>query len=316
MVRATAALAGGAAALAGAMAANHLAARAAERRFPPQGRFITAGGTRLHYRDSGVVRGNQRPPIVIIHGNGALTDDFVAAGIADRLAASRRVLLFDRPGYGYSDRPAGTDWTAEAQAAAIAEATARLGIGRAVVVGHSWGVLPALAWALDRPQSVAALVLISGYYFATPRLDTALLGIAELPLFGRAFTDGWAPLQTRLIGTLGNRQIFWPQAPTPGYRRDMPFGLMLRPGQVRASADDGWQMPANAGRLSRRYDELGMPITLIWGRDDKLVGQSGQSGRLARTYPRMRALERPHQGHMLHHVEPEVVTEAILTSLE
>lgn len=316
MARATTALAGGAAALAGAMAANHLAARAAERRFPPQGRFITAGGTRLHYRDSGAIAGDRQPPIIVIHGNGALTDDFVAAGIADRLAATRRVVLFDRPGYGYSERPASTDWTAEAQAAAIAEATARLGIGRAVVVGHSWGVLPALAWALDRPQSVAALVLVSGYYFGTPRLDTALLGIAELPLLGRAFTDGWAPIQTRIIGPLGNRQIFWPQAPTPGYRHDMPFGLMLRPGQVRASAEDGVQMPANAARLSRRYGELGMPITMIWGSDDKMVGQSGQSKEFVRRFPRVRGLELDRHGHMLHHVEPDLVSDAILTAAE
>ena len=44
-------------------------------------------------------------------------------------------------------------------------------VGAQVVVGHSWGTLVALAWALQAPQEIAGLVLASGYYYPSTRLD-------------------------------------------------------------------------------------------------------------------------------------------------
>lgn len=316
-MRAVAIAAGAAATLAAVAGMNHLAARRAERRSPPQGRFVRVDGVRLHYRDLGPTGASDGgPPIVVIHGNGSLTDDFVTSGVAEMLAVHRRVILFDRPGYGYSERPSGRDWSAEAQAAMLGAAARRIGVGRAIVVGHSWGVLAALAWGLARPGDVAALVLISGYYYPSPRLDAVSLGVARLPVLGRVITDAVAPVQARIVGALGNRMIFAPRSPTRRYRRTMPFGLMVRPGQVAASADDGAHMPANAGRLAARYAELGMPITVIWGDGDKLVDQRQQSVRLVEAMPRARAVKLADLGHMLHHNLPGTITREIMSATQ
>jgi pimeloyl-ACP methyl ester carboxylesterase len=43
------------------------------------------------------------------------------------------------------------------------------------VLGHSWGALVALALGLRHPDAVGSLVLASGYYFPTARLDVPLL---------------------------------------------------------------------------------------------------------------------------------------------
>jgi pimeloyl-ACP methyl ester carboxylesterase len=156
-------------ALAGSALLSHYKAKQAERRHPPRGRFVTAGGVRLHYIEAG--RG---PSVVLLHGNGAMAEDFLISGVFERAAQKYRVIALDRPGFGYSERPRGRKWSASAQAAILPQALRLLGIDRAIVVGHSWGTLVALALALDHPRLVSGLVLASGYYFPTPRADVAL----------------------------------------------------------------------------------------------------------------------------------------------
>ena len=67
----------GAVALAALALGNHAAARRAERRHPPQGRFIEVDGVRLHYTDRGAGQ-----PIVLVHGNAVTGDDCDTSGVA------------------------------------------------------------------------------------------------------------------------------------------------------------------------------------------------------------------------------------------
>jgi Alpha/beta hydrolase family len=99
--------------------------------------FVKAEGVRLRY----IERGTGSPPVVLLHGDGSMVEDFATSGLVDLVAERHRVVAFDRPGYGGSDRPRDRAWTPEAQAALLAGAFARLGIGRPIVVGHSWGTL-------------------------------------------------------------------------------------------------------------------------------------------------------------------------------
>ena len=106
-----------AAALAGTAAWVTGKARHAERDFPPIGGFVEADGVRLHYIEKG-----SGEPIVLVHGNVVRLQDFMASGLVDRLAERYRVIAFDRPGFGYSDRPRDRLWTAQAQAELLREA--------------------------------------------------------------------------------------------------------------------------------------------------------------------------------------------------
>jgi pimeloyl-ACP methyl ester carboxylesterase len=103
--------------LAAAALTNHALARRAERRNPPEGKFTTVDGVRLHYIERGT-----GPVIVLLHGNGTMARDFVLSGVLDLLAKDHRVIAFDRPGFGFSERPRGRIWTAEAQAALLQKA--------------------------------------------------------------------------------------------------------------------------------------------------------------------------------------------------
>ena len=300
-------VAGGAVALAGAALFNNFAARSAEVEHPPIGTLIDVDGVQVHYTDTG----GDGDAIVLLHGNGSLVQDFACSGLIERLSATHRVIAFDRPGYGYTARPDDREWTAEAQATLIAAAARELGVERPVVVGHSWGTLAALAWALQAPGEVEALVLLSGYYYPTLRPDAISLNIADVPLLGQIFTSAVAPLQARITGPLGLKLIFSPAEVPQRFMDDMPFGLMVRPLQVRASAEDGAQMPANAKRLAERYSELDLPIVAMWGDSDKLVMQDDQSVRLIAELPTASGTVTTGVGHMIHHSDPTGVAAAI-----
>ena len=133
--RAGAVLGTTAVALGAAALYNSYHTRQIERRHPPAGRFVEVDGVRLHYLEQGT-----GTPVVLLHGNVVTAEDWILSGVLDQVAArGHRVIAFDRPGYGYSDRPRHTAWTATAQANLIRRAVARLGVERdAVVIGHSW----------------------------------------------------------------------------------------------------------------------------------------------------------------------------------
>ena len=128
------ALAGIAAACGAAIAVERQAAQA-ERDNPPAGAFLMIDGVRLHYIDTG---GPGRP-IVMYHGNGAMIADLEISGIVEALARHYRIIVFDRPGYGYSSRPRGQAWDPAAQAQLFQAALTRLGSRRSGATNHQEG---------------------------------------------------------------------------------------------------------------------------------------------------------------------------------
>jgi pimeloyl-ACP methyl ester carboxylesterase len=134
----------------------------AERDFPPLGRYVAVQGVRLHYVERGpAVDSPGAVPIVLIHGAFSALQDF-SVTVLDDLAKTHRVLAFDRPGHGYSERP-GPPWvgTPDLHAALIHEAVASLGVTHPLVVGFSWGGTVALAYALKHPNDTAGLVMLA-----------------------------------------------------------------------------------------------------------------------------------------------------------
>lgn len=122
---------------------NRLIAKKAERDNPPRGKFVEVDGVRLHYIERG-----QGEPLVLLHGNGSMIQDFVSSGLLDKAAHKYRVIAFDRPGFGYSERPRLTIWTPGVQADLMGKALGQIGISQAIVLGHSWGTSVAIALAL------------------------------------------------------------------------------------------------------------------------------------------------------------------------
>ena len=300
----------GLASLAGLAALNAWGARRAERANPPRGRFVDAHGVRLHYVEAGPVDADG-PPIVLLHGNVVTLEDWIASGVLGRLARQRRVVAFDRPGFGHSDRPRGHVFGPSAQAEVFAEACDVLGLRRPVVVGHSWGALVAHAWGLDRPDAVSGVVLVSGYYFPTARLDAAFVLPAALPVVGDVLRHTVSPPFTRaaLPGTL--KVMFAPQSVPRRFEALYSHAMMARPVQIRAAAGEGAVMVPSTAALRRR-DPLRCPAAVIAGTADKVVDHEDQTVRFARAAPGARLGLVRGAGHMVHHAAPRAVAEAAL----
>lgn len=294
-----------AAALAGAALYNRKKARDAEAETPPVGKFVEVDGTRLHYIEHG-----EGPPLVLLHGMGALVQDFLGSGLIDRAAERYRVIAFDRPGYGYSDRPRGQMWTPEAQAALVRAALIKLGIERPLVLGHSWGTLAALAFALNYPDETAGLVLLSGYYFPSARPDPLLLAGPSLPLIGPVLANTVSPLIGRAAKGGVFKALFSPAEVPERFYENFPADMTLRPLHVRAAAGDAGQLQLAAAKLSKRYGELRMPVAIAAGTGDKVVAYS-QAERMHAAIPQSSLHRAEAVGHMIHWMVLDEVLAAI-----
>jgi len=279
--------------------------RQVERDNPPEGKFISVDGVRLHYLERGM-----GPTLVLLHGNGVYSRDFEISGLIDRAAEHYRVIVFDRPGFGYSERPRDTVWTPDNQASLLHHALQLLGVDNAIVLGHSWGTLVALAMGLRVPHFVRGLVLVSGYYYPSARLDVALSSPPALPLVGDLMRYTVAPLAGRLLWRGALKRMFAP-LPIPDSYRAMPAWMALRPNQLRANAADGALMVPSALSLARRYARLKVPVQVLAGEQDLVVSCSHHAERLHQSLRNSELDLSQGVGHMLHHAHPDKVMAAI-----
>jgi pimeloyl-ACP methyl ester carboxylesterase len=284
---------------------NRFAAKKAERDNPPIGKFVEAGGLRLHYVEQG-----KGEPLVLLHGNAGMIQDFSSSGLIDKAARRYRVIVFDRPGFGHTERPRRIIWTHEAQADLIHEALSEMGISRATVLGHSWGASVAVAMARKYPEMVTGLILASGYYYPTLRGDAVILSGPSFPVIGDIMSHTVSPILARIMRPLFMRKLFGP-APTPKKFAKFPKEMALRPSQIRASAAETALMIPDALASCKDYAGLKMPIVIIAGEQDRLIDINKQSARLHRDITQSTLHRVPGVGHMVHQSATDAVMAAI-----
>jgi pimeloyl-ACP methyl ester carboxylesterase len=280
-------------------------AKKAERDNPPTGRFVEIDGVRLHYVERG-----QGEPLVLLHGNGSMIQDFQSSGLINMAAKHYRVIVFDRPGFGHSERPRSTIWTPEAQADLIHAALRRIGVSRATVLGHSWGASVAVALGLKYPDAVGGLILASGYYYPTMRADVVLLSGPAVPVIGDIIRHTLSPIIARMMWPLAIRKMFGP-SPVPMKFSGFPKALAVRPSQIRAAAAESALMIPDAFALRGDYATLKMPVVIIAGAEDRLIDIDKQSARLHRDVKQSTLHRVPGAGHMVHQTATERVMSAI-----
>ncbi|MFB3818279.1 MAG: alpha/beta fold hydrolase [Candidatus Methylomirabilales bacterium] len=189
------------------------------------------------------------PPVVLLHGWGASSQSL--QGPAAALAAEFRVLSADLPGFGWSDPPPAA-WGTVEYADHLRALLDGLGLGRAALLGHSFGGRVAIQLAARTPERVERLVLVASAGVRRRRRprDYARLGVtklvkalAALPLVGRL----GRPLQQRWAERVGSR--------------DYKAAGRMRPTLVRVVNED----------LAPLLPDIQAPTLLLWGDQDEEV---------------------------------------------
>lgn len=285
---------------------------AAEAATPPLGRMLDIDGVPVH----ALVMGSG-PDLVLIHGaSGNLRD--LTMGFASRLTDRYRVILFDRPGMGWTGRLPGsggawntTEETPQAQAALLQKAADALDVRDPIVLGHSFGGIVALAWGLSRPDDTAGLVLAGAVSEPWPgglgwtyTVNGSLPGGALFVPMVTAFVP-----RTYIEGSIN--AIFAPQESPAGYGDHLGTGLTLRRSSLRANAQQVNALRPHVVEMQKQYGKLTMPIEALHGDADTIVPAHIHAEVLMGDVPRGALKILPGQGHMLQHTAPEELIAAI-----
>ena len=309
------ALATTAIAASGTWAVAYARARRAEKMFPPQGDFVEVDGVPVHY-----VRAGSGPEVVLIHGASGNLRDFTF-DFFGRLSKRFTVTAFDRPGLGYTGRPAGYSGSNGVrgespveQGAFLRAAAARLGIERPVVAGHSFGGIVALGWALGDLDAggkaeAAAVVSLAGVALPWPgdlspyyTVNGSELGRITIPLLSAYVPAKF--VRDRIAST------FRPQDAPDGYERHIGARLVLRPESFRANIRQVNSLRPYVVEMERRYGELRLPIELVHGTEDGTVPIDVHARPFAARFGAS-LMELPGVGHMPHHTAPEACVTAV-----
>ncbi|WP_331739012.1 alpha/beta hydrolase (plasmid) [Streptomyces sp. NBC_00727] len=203
----------------------------------------------------------EAPVLLLIHGSAssarswdALVPLLAATGAG---AEAHRVVRIDLLGHGRSDKPDDGSYAIPDQARRAGKVLDRLGVGHAVVVGHSSGGVTATALAEQRPELVSALVLVN----TGPGLGAFIATGSGAP----AGPTQWPPSDEQI------RQLASTGFSRPGYR--VPDALL---DEVRAMTPHSFTATMQGTRayleqrvLPDRLAGLGKPLLVLFGEDDR-----------------------------------------------
>lgn len=223
------------------------------------GQVLDLPGGDLHVLDEGDPTG---PPIVLLHG---WTESLrVFDAVAGDLRRDHRVIRIDLLGHGGSEKPE-SGYSIDAQASLVALALGTLDVEGAAVVGHSMGGIVATALAERASELVDRLILID----TAPSRDHAepslLIKSVFVPVLGHALwrvgDSDWTRRRGARIGFADGFEV------PDFYVADI--GKLTRNAFVGSAR--GVEAYSDASPLHARITALGLPLLVIWGRDDKLT---------------------------------------------
>jgi pimeloyl-ACP methyl ester carboxylesterase len=265
-------------------------------------RIATINGTRLHY----IVQGSGRP-VVFIHGNPGSAQDWM--GVFSPLASRHRVIAFDRPGHGRSQRPKHGDATVEVQAQLLHDVLAQLRIERPILVGHSWGATLALVYAINYPDEIAGLVVVAPAAYESHD-GSFLTGLPSVPVIGDAANYVLTPLIGASVVRGELKKAFSPDPVPKNYLKSV-LSEWTKPSKARAYAlDEDFYNPA-VKKFSPRYTEIVVPVSIVTGDADLIVSEKDNAERLHEVLPKSRFVVLPKTGHQIPFTHPQSVIDEI-----
>jgi pyruvate dehydrogenase E2 component (dihydrolipoyllysine-residue acetyltransferase) len=225
---------------------------------------VEVDGTPINYVDVG---SGEREPVVLVHGLGGQWQNWLEN--IPRLAQERRVLALDLPGFGLTPEPADGKISISGYGRCVDSFCDKLGLAQVALVGNSMGGYVAAETAIQFPERVSRLTLVSAAGISSA--DTLQ---APILTFGRIATAIATNTAARHRG-LAARPI----------TRHMSLALVARhPRLLKADlAYEGFYKGAGKGgfddalRACLDYDfrdrlpEVKVPTLIVWGEKDSII---------------------------------------------
>jgi non-heme chloroperoxidase len=243
-----------------------------------------ATGVRLEYAEQGDPDG---VPVVLLHG---VTDSRRSwEPVFPHLPSSIRAIALSQRGHGDSEQRPDAGYRIADMAADVAAVIDALGLGRAVVAGHSMGGWVAQQVAIEYPERVLALVLEAT--FGSARGNPDVVEFCEV-----------LAAQPRM---------------EVEFARDFQQSTIARPlppGALDVFVAESMKLPLWLWRelfegfletdLSNRLPSIDAPALLVWGDQDAYIKRAEQD-RLLAAIPDARIEVHEGTGHAVHWEEPE-----------
>ena len=259
-----------------------------------QHRYIDAAGIHTSYLEAG-----KGPAVVLLHGAGGGAVTWYK--VIGPLSRHFRVIAFDKPGYGESEKPSArydkpffSNW--------LWRAAEALGLQRFSLVGNSQGGSVGIHFALNHPEYLEKLILTGSAGLGDDWNKSVIPKMILYKLFPTPF---WGEL-------LGSNQMKDPSVAHPAWH--YYSGDVLRKKGGRRAFFQG------RGRAVATYTDeelraVSTPTLLIWGEDEAFF-PAAHGERAARLIPNARLEVIPGAGHLPFMEKPEVFCRLVEEFLE
>ena len=264
-----------------------------DKAMPPIGEFVDVSAGRIHYVEKGEGR-----TLLLVHGLSGSLHNFGYA-LTERLAERYHVVAIDRPGCGHSERDSDEEARLPRQAALIAEFIEKKGLEKPIIVGHSLGGAISLRLALDHPELVGGLAMISPLTEIQTSAPGVFSGIdIASPAVRRLIANTIAIPSSIRNGPKVVAAIFKPEAAPEDFRNKGGGLLTLRPCAFYGTSTDLHAVPMDIADQVARYGELSVPLGMLYGEDDNVLSADRNIAAVQSVQPDVHVVRMPGVGHM------------------
>ena len=278
----------------------------------PDSQFIEINGVNIHYKEAGA---GERT-FILLHPFGGSTYSW--REVMDEFAKYGRVIAYDRPAFGLTERPLPGEWEEnpygmKANVEILLELLDSMGVEKAVLVGNSAGGGVAVAFALEYPERIDELILV----------DPGVGGGRGPQFPAWALPVMWTP-QMRHLGPLMMRdyQESLPRTLERGWFDQTKLTNEIRERHLQILKIKNWDKAFYELTFAPAYPELRpllpnltVPVLVVAGQEDRLI-RSWYFEAVATEIPEATLNLIPQCGHMPQEECPTEFMEVVLKYLQ
>jgi pimeloyl-ACP methyl ester carboxylesterase len=268
---------------------------------------VEVDGTPINYVDLG---SGEREPVVFVHGLGGQWQNWLEN--LPRVAQERRVLALDLPGFGLTPEPR-QKITIPWYGRCVEAFCERLDLGQVAVVGNSMGGFVAAEVAIQFPQRVSRLVLVSAAGISSTNVRRRPILLAGR-VAAAIITNTAA--RHRAVAARPIARHLSPLAFVARYPKLLRADLVYE-GLVKGAGKPGFDDALRANLdydFTDRLPEVGVPTLIIWGENDTIIPVS-DANEFERLIPDSRKVVMQETGHIPMAERPQAFNDLLMDFL-